>query len=142
MVSIAAGTELRSIPAASPLLLRAAAAAGAAAAAHGGAGARRGGTELPSERGKCICCLVLVFQFHLKAFSTPGAAAGAAAGTAAGAAAAEGSGHGSGTAAADGSGHGSGTASATGIGIAWAIGVARTRQSSGTVVRSVSRACR
>jgi len=146
MVSVAAGTKDRSIPATSPLLLRGAATAGAAAAAHGGAGARGGGTELPSEWGKCICCLVLVFQFHLKAFSTPGAAAGAAAGTAAGtapgAAAADGSGHGSGTAAADGSGHGSGTASATGIGIAWAIGVARTRQSSGTVVRSMSRACR
>ena len=75
MVSAAAGTELRSIPAASPLLLRAAAAAGAAAAAHGGAGARGGGTELPSERGKCMCCLVLVVQFHLRAFLAPGAAA-------------------------------------------------------------------
>jgi hypothetical protein len=73
MVSVAAGTEERSIPAASPLLLRGAATAGAEAAAHRGAGARGGGTELRSERGKC--CLMLVFQLQWRAFSSPGAAA-------------------------------------------------------------------
>jgi hypothetical protein len=98
MVSVAAGTEERSIPAASPLLLRGAASAGAAAAAHGGAGARGGGTELRSERGKCLCCLMFVFQFHLRAFLVSGTARGAAA--------------------ADCNGHASGTANATGIGIA------------------------
>jgi hypothetical protein len=96
MVSVAAGTEERSIPAASPLLLRGAASAGAAAAVHGGAGARGGGTELRSERGKC--CLIFVFQFHLRAFLVSGTARGAAA--------------------ADCNGHASGTANATGIGIA------------------------